>query len=168
MKWDRHMAMMYAEEDFRRVVAPVAGIVGLATYLLYPDWVVALLAAVIASVVCFAFSLARHSRRKQKHVSPIRQLQADAFLPGFTWQERQVLEFFVREGRASVSWKYGKNSQHPFPRAGLNSLVARDLVRELLGEDGMAESFMLDSDTFATAQRVLGDVQEVEQRGGQR
>lgn len=163
MKWDKLIATVYAEQDFGRSIATtVAGVVGLATYLLTSDSIVAVFAAIIAFPVCRVVSSALHSRWKQKHTELARQLQAEALFRDFSPQERQILEFFVRAGGACVSWSYVNNSKYPFPRPALNSLMAREIVHTSVMEDGMTESFVLDIDTFDMAQRVCGELKEAE------
>jgi hypothetical protein len=162
MKWDKLIATIYAEQDFGRSIATtMAGVVGLVTYLLRPDWVIALFAAVIAFPVCRVVFSALYSRWKQKHAESIKRLQAEDLFRKFSPQERQVIEFFVRAGGACVSWSYVNNSNYPFPRPAVNSLMARNIVRTSVMEDGMTESFVLDIDTFDMAQQVLGDLKSV-------
>ena len=164
MNWDKLIASIYSEQDFGRSIATtVAGIVGLVMYLLVSDWVIALFASIIAFPVCRVISSALHSKWKQKHIDVLKRLKAEKEFSRFSQQERQVIEFFVREGGACVSWGRVNNSQLPFPRAGLNSLIARDLVRASVMEDGMSESFVLDIDTFDYAQTALRTNKESKQ-----
>jgi hypothetical protein len=163
MKWGKLIAAIYVEQDFGRSIATtMAGVVGLAAYLFSSDWVIALFAAIIAFPVCRVVSSALHSRWKQKHAELIKRLQAEELFRRFSPEERQVIEFFVRAGGACVSWSYVNNSEHPFPRPALNSLMARDIVHTSVMEDGMTESFVLDIDTYDMAQRVLGDQKRAE------
>lgn len=66
-----------------------------------------------------------------------------------------MIEFFVRAGGACVSLGYVNQSEYPFPRPALNSLMARGIVHNSVMEDGMTEAFLLDVDTLDTAQRAL-------------
>ncbi|MCK4548343.1 MAG: hypothetical protein KAW17_12980 [Candidatus Eisenbacteria sp.] len=163
MNRDKLIATIYAERDFGRSIATtVAGVVGLTTYLFSSDWIIALFAAVIAFPVCRVTASALHSRWKQNHAQIVKKIEAAQAFSRFSPQERQVIEFFVRSGGACVSWGAVNRSDLPFPRAAVNSLIERGVVRLSVMEDLMTEAFALDIDTFDTAQEALGGNREAE------
>lgn len=149
MKWGDLIEQMYNEQDLSRSVATTAaGTVGLAAYLLVSDAVVALFSAVIVFplVRLAAYSLGTRWAKWGE--------MRDQFAK-FSPQERQILEFFVHAGGACVSWGYVNRSALPFPRPALNSLIQRGIVCTSVMEDGMTESFMLDTDVFDMAQKMV-------------
>lgn len=162
MNWDTLVRIMYSEKDFGRSVATtVAGVVGLAAYLLSSDWVIALFVAVIAFPLCRVTVTALHSRWKQKRAQILETIEAEQAFSKFSHQERQVIEFFVHSGGACVSWGAVNRSDLPFPRPALNSLMARGIVHLSAMENG-TEAFQLDIDTFDTAQGVFSASNEAE------
>jgi hypothetical protein len=73
----------------------------------------------------------------------------------FSTEERKILEFFVEAGGCCVSWGFVNNSDLPFPRPALNSLMQRGIVHVSVMEDGMTESFALDAKIFDLAQKRI-------------
>ena len=73
----------------------------------------------------------------------------------FSAEERKILEFFVEAGGCCVSWGFVNNSDLPFPRPALNSLMHRGTVQVSVMEDGMTESFVLDAKIFDLAQKNM-------------
>lgn len=156
MKFDEIAAKIYDETDFGRSVATaIAGIAGLATYLWKRDAVIAAFAAVIVFPVV---RLGSHSLRAAwvaRAAKRTKEAQSLELLEKLSAQEKDILRFFVAAGGACVSWGYVNSSKLPFPRPALNSLMARGLVTTSVMEDGMTESFVLDTEMFDAAQKHL-------------
>lgn len=167
MDHEKLITAIYAEEDPGRSVATaVAGIGGLMAYRLSLDWVVAFFSAVILFPLARVIATAAHSRWKAKRSEATQAAKTEAEFNSFSLQERQILEFFVRQGGCCVSWGAVNSSEFPFPRAALNSLMERGIVRTSVMEDGMTEAFALHVDTFDMAQKAFAPKLAAEQLVG--
>lgn len=156
MKFEEIVTKIYGETDFARSFATAsAGVVGLLTYLESRDAVIAAFAAVIVFPIVRVGSHSLHSAwiaRTAKRTTEAERLE---LLGKLSEEERKILRFFVVAGGACVSWGYVNSSKLSFPRPALNSLIARGLVHTSVMEDGMTESFVLDTELFDIAQKHL-------------
>jgi hypothetical protein len=156
MNYEKLLTAIYAEEDLGRSVAiAVAGVTGLVVYRLSADWVTAVFSSVILFPLARVAATAMHSRWKSKRSETAQALSAETEFNRFSPEERQILEFFVRQGGCCVSWSAVNRSEFPFPRAALNSMMERGLVRTSVMEDGMTESFVLKVEMFDVAQKAF-------------
>lgn len=154
MKFDEIAAKIYGETDFARSLATAfAGVVGLSIYLWKRDAVIAAFSAVIVFPIV---RLGSHSLRAAwlaRGAKRTKEAQSLELLEKLSVQEKDILRFFVAAGGACVSWGYVNSSKLPFPRPALNSLMARGVVHTSVMEDGMTESFVLDTEMFDIAQK---------------
>jgi len=156
MKFDEIAARIYDETDFARSLATaVAGVVGLSIYLWKHDAVIAAFAAVIVFPVVRLGSHTLRSSWVARSTKRAQEARNRELLAKLSDQEKDVLRFFVAAGGACVSWGFVNSSKMSFPRPALNSLMARGLVHTSVMEDGMTESFVLDTEVFDIAQRHL-------------
>jgi hypothetical protein len=102
---------------------------------------------VIADALYAGWKSKQHNRTQLEKLNE----QFESFSP----EERKILEFFVKAGSCCVSWGFVNNSDLPFPRPALNSLMHRGMIHESVMEDGMTESFVLDAKIFDLAQKRI-------------
>lgn len=156
MKFEEIVAKIYDETDFARSLATAfAGVAGLTIYLWKHDAVIAAFAAVIVFPVV---RLGSHTLRTSwiaRATVRAKEAHSQELLAKLSEQEKDILRFFVAAGGACVSLGYVNSSKMAFPRPALNSLMARGLVQTSVMEDGMTESFVLDTEMFDIAQKHL-------------
>lgn len=156
MKLDHLIELIYAEHDFSRSVATaVAGVSGLVTYLWRGDWVVSGFTAVITFSASRVIADSLYAGWKSKQHNRAQLAKLNEQFESFSTEERKILEFFVEAGGCCVSWGFVNNSDLPFPRPALNSLMQRGIVHVSVMEDGMTESFALDAKIFDLAQKRI-------------
>jgi hypothetical protein len=156
MKLYHLIELIYAEHDFSRSVATaVAGVSGLVAYLWRGDWVVSGFTAVITFSASRVIADALYAGWKSKQHNRTQLEKLNEQFESFSPEERKILEFFVKAGSCCVSWGFVNNSDLPFPRPALNSLMHRGMIHESVMEDGMTESFVLDAKIFDLAQKRI-------------
>jgi len=156
MKLDHLIELIYAEHDFSRSVATaLAGVSGLAAYLWRGDWVVSGFTAVITFSASRVIADSLHAGWKSKQHNRAQLAKLNEQFESFSAEERKILKFFVEAGGCCVSWSFVNNSDLPFPRPALNSLMSRGIVHAWVMEDGMTEAFLLDAKIFDLAQKRI-------------
>ena len=155
MHLDRWAERIYSERDTGRGVATtVAGIAGLATYLYWNDWIVAVFVAIIMFPVSRISASAIHSRWSQSRQRSDDRGNIEEFLEKLGSEEKAVVQAFVRHGGSVITW--GEFNRSPqFTQPGIESLINRGLVHTTVTADGMTEAFALDTKLFDYAQTVL-------------
>ncbi len=155
MNLGRWIERIYTEGGFERNLATsVAGVVGLLIYLQLDDSVTAAFAALIAFPLVKIVAAPIRSRwiRSQE-----RRRSQDAIRDLFDSlgsEERAVVQAFVWHGGVAVAW--GESDRFgQFSVTGVESLSNRGLLRSSFTEDGMAETFVLDTELFDYARTVL-------------
>ena len=142
---------IYGEDDFgRNVATSAAGIIALATYLAFRDWVIAALAIVITFPIARLAATALHDRRTRN--AKVRSSQEDAkrLWDQLSGEEQQVVGVFVVAGGCVLTW--GQMNKAAVPTNAVESLVARGLLGTSVMADGFGETFVLDADLFDTGQ----------------
>lgn len=149
--FQRWFEVIYNESDVARGIATsLAGTAGLTTYLWRGDGVVAAFVTIIVFPVAKILGSAIHSRWKQSQ-SPMKEL-----FETLGSEEKAVVRGFVSHGGSVMTWSE-VNGSNSVSSAGIESLIARDLMRSDVMADGMRETFVLDSQLFSYAQKVLPD-----------
>ncbi len=147
----RWFEVIYNETDFARGIATtLAGAAGLTTYLWRGDGVVAAFVTIIAFPVAKILVSVIHSRWKQSQ-SPMKEL-----FESLGSEEKAAVRGFVSHGGSVMTWGEVNRSMS-ISSVGIESLIARDLMHPSVMADGMTETFVLDTQLFGYAQKVLPD-----------
>ncbi|HIF9369771.1 TPA: hypothetical protein ACX6RS_001837 [Photobacterium damselae] len=144
---DKWAERIYSESDFGRGVATsISGVIGLSTYLLFNDWVIALFSVMISFPIIriAASSLYKWNQGRAKKKSIERALECT--FNGLTEHEKLVVAAFVEAGGTALTF-----SQINRLNLSSESLVQRKLLWTSVMSDGMTESFVLDMAIFDKA-----------------
>ena len=119
-------------------------------YLWRGDGVIAAFVTIIVFPIARILGAAIHSRWKQSQ-DPMKGL-----FESLGSEEKAVVRGFVSHGGTVMTWREADRS-NPVSGAGIESLIARDLMHTSVRADGMRETFVLDAQLFDYAQKVLPD-----------
>ena len=151
--FDKWADRIYSETDFGRGIATsLAGVVGLAAYLLAGDWVVAVFGSVIVFPIVRIVAASYHQRIKAAFDTAQSEKSALALYRQLSIDEQSVVLAFVNAGGCVMTW--GQVNKAELPSAAVESLVQRELLGTSMTADGMRETFVLDSDLFDAGQRA--------------
>lgn len=67
-----------------------------------------------------------------------------------------MVQAFVRHGGVAITWQECNRSEQ-FSAAGIESLSNRGMLHPSVTQDGMTETFVLDTELFDYARRALPD-----------
>ena len=153
MNLERWAERIYAERDFGRSIATsVAGIVGLALYLMTNDWVISVFSAVIAFPIVRVISSAANSAYTRKKLSVKDHEHAQELYDQLSDEEKGVLKEFVIAGGSVMSWGHANRVNLSEP--GVASLMQREILYSTMTPDGMREAFGIRVDIFDVAQKA--------------
>ena len=153
----RWLDRVYAENDFERNLATsVAGFVGLLTYLQLEDGVTAVFAAVIAFPLVKIVSGSIRTRWNRSQERRRTRDEMKELFDSLGSEERIVVQAFVRHGGVAITWQECNRSEQ-FSAAGIESLSNRGMLHPSVTQDGMRETFVLDTELFDYARRALPD-----------
>lgn len=155
IKIHRLVKLIFNENDlgnlFACAVAAVGG--GLAWYL-YEDFVISACTAIFGLTLTkiLASTIYAHFRRLQKHRKNKKRVK-DLF-ESLGREERATVEAFVYSGGSVMTWKETNDSPKASV-AGIESLIHRGLIEPSVTFDGMRDTFVLDTELFNYARKVL-------------
>jgi ABC-type multidrug transport system fused ATPase/permease subunit len=148
-KWAERV---YAETDFGKSIATsLAGVVGLAVYLLLGDWAIAAFAAVIFFPIARLTATAIHTRVARNAKRRERRSDAEHLFGTLSSEEQSVVEEFVRVGGCTMTW--GQANRSPISSSAIESLIQREVLSTSMTADGMRETFVLDPALFEVGVR---------------
>lgn len=148
---DKWAERVYAETDFGRSVATsISGIVGLACYLVWRDWTIAVFSSVIIFPIIRVVSTGLHSKVVQKAMNRAAKENAEGVYDRLSAEEKCVVQAFVQAGGCVLPWSH--TNRLPLSGAAIESLIQRELLSTSMTADGMRETFVLDSDIFDVGQ----------------
>ncbi len=154
MNLERWAERIYAERDFGRSIATsVAGIIGLALYLVIHDWTISVFSAVIAFPIVRIISSAAHSAYTRKNLSVKDLEQAQELYEKLSDEEKGVLKEFVLVGGSVMS--FGHANRVNLSEPAVASLMQREILYSTMTPDGMREAFGIRVDIFDVAQKAL-------------
>ncbi len=142
---------VYSETDFGRSVATsVAGVIGLAVYLIFGDWVIAAFSSIISFPIIRVISTGLHEKitRRKKH--KIEREEAEHIYKQLSNDEKEVVMEFVNAGGSVLTWSQVNNSS--LLSSSIESLIQRKILWTSTTADGMRETFAIDSDIFDVGQ----------------
>lgn len=143
-KWAERV---YAETDFGKSIATsLAGVVGLAIYLLLADWAIAAFSAVIFFPVARLTATAIHTRIAHNAQLRERHSNAEHIFDTLSNEEQAVVAEFVRAGGCVLTWS--QTNQSPISSSAIESLIQRNVLSTSVTADGMRETFVLDTALF--------------------
>lgn len=143
-KWAERV---YAETNFGKSIATsLAGVVGLAVYLLLGDWAIAAFAAIIFFPVARLTTTAIHARVARNAGRRARRNDAEHTFSTLSEEEQAVVAEFVRAGGCAITW--GQANRSPISGAAIESLIQREVLSTSMTADGMRETFVLDPALF--------------------
>lgn len=143
-KWAERV---YAETDFGKSIATsLAGVVGLAVYLLLGDWAIAAFAAIIFFPVARLTATAIHARVARHANRRARRNDAEHVFSTLSDEEQAVVAEFVNAGGCVITWSQANRS--PISGAAIESLIQREVLSTSMTADGMRETFVLDPALF--------------------
>ena len=155
MDLDRWIERIYSERDVGRGVATsTSGATGLLTYLLSGDWVVSGFVAVIVFPIARIAASSFHSHWNQTRERTHSMDELRDLFDGLGSEEKAVVHAFVRHGGSVITWREFNRSQD-FSHIGIESLINRGVASMGMMADGMTETFVLDTDLFAYAQKAF-------------
>ena len=144
-------ARIYGEDDFgRNVATSAAGVIALATYLAFRDWVIAALAIVITFPIARLAATELHDRRTRHAEARSSKEDAKRLWDQLSAEEQQVVGAFVLAGGCVLTW--GQMNKATVAKTAVESLVARGLLGTSVMVDGFGETFVLDPDLFDAGQ----------------
>lgn len=135
---------VYSETDFGRSIATSgAGIIGLATYLFFNDWVIAAFSSIISFPIIRLISSGLHEKanRRRKHV--VEREEAEHIYKRLSAGEKEVVRAFVNAGGSVLTW--GQMNKQSVSSASIESLIQREVLWTSVTADGMRETFALNS-----------------------
>lgn len=162
MNIDRWVERIYVERDLGRSIATsLAGVVGLLTYLLLHDWVIAVFSAVIVFPISKILVGAIHSAYMQRVQEDGGIEIARKQFERLSNDEKDVLFEFVRLGGSVMSW--GHANKIGLHEPAVSSLIQRKLLFPTMSADGMREAFGVTVEIFDVAQQKFADSIDPEQ-----
>ena len=145
---------VYGETDFGRSVATsLAGIVGLAIYLAFGDWIVAAFSAVIAFPIARLASTGLYEKVRRGSSRRLETERARIAYEGLSPEEKNVVAAFAKAGGSVLTWSQANHLELSAP--AIESLVQRELIGTSVTADGMRETFVLDTALFDIGLRAL-------------
>ncbi|WP_412479684.1 hypothetical protein [Azonexus sp. IMCC34839] len=143
-KWAERV---YAETDFGRSIATsLSGILGLAIYLRFSDWVIAAFASIIFFPVVRLVASAIHARVSRNAVRRAKRNDAENIFSSLSEEEKAVVFEFVGAGGCVMTWSHMNKLAVSGP--AIESLIQRELLSTSMTADGMRETFVLDTTLF--------------------
>lgn len=143
-KWAERV---YAETDFGRSIATsLSGILGLAVYLYFSDWVIAAFTSIIFFPVVRLVASAIHARVSRNAVRRAKRNDVKSIFSSLSEEEKSVVFEFVGAGGCVITWSHMNNLAVSGP--AIESLIQRELLSTSMTADGMRETFVLDTTLF--------------------
>lgn len=143
-KWAERV---YSETDFGRSVATsFAGVVGLGTYLITSDWVIAAFSSIIIFPIVRLLSVSYHERIKKAAERHEQQRELENTYRSLSTDEQAVVAAFVSAGGSVLTW--GQVNKLNISSAAIESLIQRELLFTSMTADGMRETFVLNTSLF--------------------
>lgn len=140
----RWLERVYLETDFgRNMGISISGVVGLITYLMYSDVVIAAFSWVIAFPLVRTLSTRLHDREIKRAKRRSERETAERQYERLSDSEKQVVSAFVEAGGSVLRWR--QVNELALPSAAIESLIQRDLLTTGVMADGMTETFVLDT-----------------------
>lgn len=135
---------VYAETDFGRSIATSgAGIIGLVTYLIFNDWVVAAFSSIISFPIIRIVSTRLHEKANRRKKHAIEREDAEHIYKRLSEGEKEVIQAFINAGGSVLTWTQMNNQ--PVSSASIESLIQRGVLWTSMTADGMQETFALNS-----------------------
>jgi len=123
-KWAERV---YAETDFSRSIpTSLSGILGLAAYLLFSDWVIAAFALIIFFPVVRLVASAIHARVSRNAVRRAKRNDAENIFGSLGEEEKAVVFEFVGVGGCVMTWSHMNKLAVSGP--AIESLIQRELL----------------------------------------
>lgn len=146
----RWLERVYSENDFGRSVATsLSGAVGLASYLLTEDWVIAIFLTIITFPIFRLVSTGINEKVLKRKERKINRENARYMYEVLSDEEKKVIQLYVSSGGSVLTWREVNNE--PVSLAAVESLINREVLWTSMTADGMRETFVLDSDMFDIA-----------------
>lgn len=148
---DKWAERVYSETDFGRSVATsVAGVVGLAVYLIFDDWVIAAFSSIITFPIIRLAATGLHEKATRHAKRRIEREDAEHIYDRLSNGEKEVVQAFVKAGGTALTWSQVNSLSLPAP--AIESLIQREILSSSMTADGMRETFALDSALFDVGQ----------------
>lgn len=148
---DKWAERVYSETDFGRSVATsVAGVIGLAVYLVFGDWVIAAFASIITFPIVRLLAAGFHEKATRHAKRRIEREEAEQIYDRLSKGEKEVVQAFVKAGGTALTWSQVNSLSLPAP--AVESLIQREILCTSMTADGMRETFALDSALFDVGQ----------------
>lgn len=138
---------VYSESDFGRGIATsLAGVVGLAIYVLLDDWVIAAFSSIIAFPIIRIVATSFNDAYKHKRERRVSEEHAAYLFGKLSGQELEVVQSFVKAGGSVLTWS--QVNSMPIHSSAIESMISRELMWPSVMADGMKETFVLDTQIF--------------------
>lgn len=155
MKLERIIERIYEETDIARSIATsLAGLFGLFAYMLWQDWVIALLAIVISFPILRVLCKLVETRSIKHREIRFAEEAERRLLDSFSEQELDVVKKFVKNGGSVLSFSIIERKGIFLDDVGTRSLMNRDFLRQdVIGD--IREGLVLDTELFDVARKHL-------------
>lgn len=138
---------VYAENDFGRSIATsVAGLIGLAVYLLTKDWVISAFASIISFPIIRIIASSFNEKIERNKKRKVEKEEVENLYNKLSSDERNVIQSFVNAGGSVLTWN--QMNSLDVSSSGVESLIQREILWTAYTADGMRETFALDTNIF--------------------
>lgn len=156
MDISRWFERIYSEEDFGRGIATsLSAAIGLTTYLVVGDPMVAIFGTVVMFPIARIVASALHKRGMQRAETAQKNRGIRETYERLSEGEKRVIKVFLDAGGTLITW--GQFNRAGLPVSGIESLIQRQLLWSTVTADGMTEAFSIDTAIFDIAREM--DVQ---------
>jgi ABC-type multidrug transport system fused ATPase/permease subunit len=138
---------VYAENDFGRSIATsVAGLIGLAVYLLTKDWVISAFSSIITFPIIRIIASSFNEKVERNKKRKVAKEEVENLYQKLSSEEKSVIQSFVNAGGSVLTWNQMNGLD--VPSSGVESLIQREILWTGYTADGMRETFALDTNIF--------------------
>lgn len=153
MKIGQWVGKIYSENDFGRGIATtLSGTIGLIIYLIFNDWVIAAFSTIMIFPIARIIASEIHQKTIKNKELKIEKENAKTLFNKFTDEEKLVIYAFVEIGGCLIPWSIANDLE--LSRAGVKSLMQREVLHHTFTLDGIREAFALDIEIFDIAQEL--------------
>lgn len=146
---------VYSESDFGRSIATsFSGVIGLVTYLVTNDWVIAAFSSIIAFPIFRIIATSINEKIGRGKERKITEENAQYIFDRLSNEEIEVVKAYVNVGGSVLTW--GQVNNLPIHSSAIESMIQRKILWPSVMADGMTETFALDSNIFDLGNKKYG------------
>ena len=146
---------VYSENDFGRGIATsFSGIIGLITYLISNDWVIAAFSSIISFPIIRIIATGINEKTGRGKERKISEENAKYIFDRLSNEELEVVKAYINVGGSVLTW--GQVNKLPIQSAAIESMIQREVLWSSVMADGMTETFALNSNIFDLGNKKFG------------